>query len=67
MTAPNAVPSDAEFFQQRGFVQKIGFGQRPALLIVDMVNAFTNPGMPLGAKLDRQIEAIQLLLRVAQD
>src|ERR1700751_1384873 len=63
MTPPNS--SDAEFFQQRGFGQKLGFGQRPALLVVDMAKAFTNPEMPLGAKLDSQIEAIQLLLRAA--
>lgn len=63
MTAANAGISDAEFFRLRGFGQKLGFGQRPALLIVDMANAFTNPAMPLGAKLDSQIEAIQRLLR----
>jgi maleamate amidohydrolase len=63
MTPPNS--SDAEFFQQRGFGQKLGFGERPALLIVDMVQAFTNPEMPLGAKLDSQIEAIKVLLRAA--
>lgn len=67
MATPNARHTDAEFFQQRGFGQKLGFGQRPALLIVDMVKAFTNPEMPLGANLDRQIEAIELLLRAAHD
>jgi nicotinamidase-related amidase len=67
MTAPNASSSDAEFFRQRGFGQKLGFGKQPALLIVDMVNAFTNAAMPLGAKLDSQIEAIQLLLRAAHE
>src|SRR5438309_6552661 len=67
MTSPKAGSSDAEFFQQRGFGQKLGFGQRPALLIVDMAKAFANPGMHLGAKLDSQIEAIQLLLRAAHD
>ena len=41
MTKP--ATSDAEFFEQRGFGQKLGFGLRPALLIVDMVKAFTNP------------------------
>ena len=65
MTKP--VPSDAEFFEQRGFGQKLGFGLRPALLIIDMVNAFTNPDMPLGANLESQIEAIQRLLRSAHD
>ena len=67
MTATNTPPSDAEFFQQRGFGQKLGFGQRPALLIVDMAKAFTNPAMTLGSNLDSQIEAIQALLRAAHD
>src|SRR5260370_36843537 len=67
MTSPTAGSCDAEFFQQRGFGQKPGFGQRPALLVVDMANAFTNPEMPRGAKLDNQIEAIQPLLRAAHD
>jgi maleamate amidohydrolase len=67
MTATNAPSSDAEFFKQRGFGQKLGFGERPALLVVDMAKAFTNPTMPLGANLDSQIEAIQSLLRGAHD
>ena len=67
MTAASAPSSDAEFFKQRGFGQKLGFGQRPALLIVDMAKAFTNPGMPLGANLDSQIEAIRALLGAAHD
>jgi len=61
------VLSDAEFFEQRGFGQKLGFGLRPALLVVDMVKAFTNPDMPLGANLESQIAAIQPLLRIAHD
>lgn len=67
MTAEQRAQTDEEFFRQRGFGQKLGFGQRPALLVVDMAKAFTNPAMPLGAKLDSQIEAIQLLLRAAHD
>ena len=31
--------SDAEFFKQRGFGLKIGFGERPALLVIDMLKA----------------------------
>jgi maleamate amidohydrolase len=61
------VLSDADFFQQRGFGQKLGFGLRPAFLVVDMIKAFTNPDMPLGADLERQISAIQPLLRIAHD
>jgi maleamate amidohydrolase len=67
MMTTKPVPSDAEFFEQRGFGQKLGFGLRPALLVVDMVKAFTNPDMPLGASLESQIEAIQALLGSAHD
>ena len=34
---------DADFFRQRGFGQRIGFGQCPALIVIDMVKAFTDP------------------------
>lgn len=67
MTPGSTPPSDAEFFKQRGFGQKLGFGERPALLIVDMAKAFTNPSMPLGSNLDSQVAAIQTLLGTAHD
>ena len=41
---------DAEFFRQRGFGIRMGFGERPALIVIDMVKGFTDPSMPLGAK-----------------
>jgi maleamate amidohydrolase len=59
--------SDAEFFQQRGFGLKIGFGERPALLVIDMLKAFTDPQMMLGANLDNEIEAIKPLIAVAHE
>jgi maleamate amidohydrolase len=59
--------SDAELFQQRGFGLKIGFGERPALLVIDMLKAFTNPQMMLGANLDNEIEAIKPLIAVAHE
>jgi len=34
--------SDAEFFKERGFGLTMGFGERPALLVVDLVKAFTD-------------------------
>ena len=60
-------PSDAEFFRQRGFGLKIGFGERPALLVIDMLKAFTNPQMMLGANLDKEIEAIKPLLAISRE
>jgi maleamate amidohydrolase len=56
---------DEEFFRARGFGQTIGFGERPALLIVDLVKAFTDAGRPLGANLDAQIAASNLLIDAA--
>lgn len=55
------------FFAARGFGRTIGFGEKSALLVIDMVRAFTNPELPLGAPLDRQIEVIRELLAVARE
>ncbi len=45
---------DEEFFRQRGFGIKIGFGERPALIVIDMIKGFTDATMPLGANLDKR-------------
>ena len=36
--------ADSEIYQTRGFQRRIGFGTRPALLIIDLANAWTKPG-----------------------
>ena len=58
---------DEELFRQRGFGVKIGFGERPALIVIDMLKGFTDPAMPLGANLDNEIVAQQPLLDVAHE
>ncbi len=58
---------DEEFFRQRGFGLKIGFGERPALIVIDMLKGFTDPAMPLGSDLAPQIEAQKPLLAVAHE
>jgi maleamate amidohydrolase len=57
--------SDEEFFKERGFGLTIGFGERPVLLVIDLVNAFTNPDMMLGANLDAQIAVNNRLIDMA--
>ena len=57
----------ADFFAQRGFGLRIGFGERPALAVIDLMNAFTDSSMPLGANLDREIEATRMLLTAARE
>jgi maleamate amidohydrolase len=59
--------NDAEFFAQRGFGQRIGFGERPALVVIDMLKAFTDARAMLGANLDKEIAAIGPLLAAAHE
>lgn len=55
-----------EFYKKRGFSSRVGFGERPALLIVDFINAFTDGDSPLGANFDAQIAASRSLLERAR-
>ena len=63
MTAP--VDRDEKMFRERGFNRRMGFGDNPALVIIDMQKGFTNPQSALGSNLDSQIEATKPLLEVA--
>jgi maleamate amidohydrolase len=45
-----------------GFHGRVGFGQRPALIVVDVNCGFTNPESPLVCELDAVVVAIQRLL-----
>jgi nicotinamidase-related amidase len=46
-----------------GFHGRAGFGERPALVVVDMNVAFTDPSSPLACPLEDVVAAIQGLLR----
>jgi len=63
--ADKPVLSDAELFAQRGFGLRIGFGDRPALIVIDMANAFTDEKAMLGSNLDDQIAATIPILEAA--
>jgi maleamate amidohydrolase len=67
MAADKKAQTDEEFFRQRGFGLRIGFGERPALIVIDLIKAFTDAGRMLGANLDSQIEATNALLHVAHE
>jgi maleamate amidohydrolase len=50
------------------FEGRIGFGQRPALLIVDFINAYTTPGSPLYAPdVVTAVQATTSLLALARE
>jgi len=35
---------DTGIYQRRGFQRRVGFGKRPALIHIDLANAWTRPG-----------------------
>lgn len=61
-----AGPSVKEFYQSHGFAHRVGFGDRPALLIVDFIKAFTDLSSPLASPLDKEVAATGQLLRAAR-
>ena len=60
--------ADSTIYQQRGFQRRIGFGQRPALINIDLANAWTRPGHPFSCDgMDAIIPAVQALNAAARD
>ena len=49
-------------YAQRGFGNKVGFGQKPALLVIDFIKGFTDTNCPLGSNLDAEVAATKQLL-----
>lgn len=58
--------SDTELYQKRGFMSRVGFGERPALLVVDFIKGFTDLKSPLASNLDAEIAATKQLLDLAR-
>jgi nicotinamidase-related amidase len=62
----SAPEKEAEALRARGFTPlRMGFGERPALVVIDVIRAFTDSSLPLGSNLDNQITAIARLMTVA--
>jgi maleamate amidohydrolase len=58
---------DAGFIYRRsGIGSRVGFGAKPALLIVDFQRGFTDPTCPVGGELSREIAATRTLLDSAR-
>jgi len=62
-----AFDAASKLYQERGFQRRIGFGSRPALVSVDLANAWTRPGNPFTCdqqKMDDEIiPGMQQLLK----
>src|SRR5436305_10001104 len=59
--------ADSDLYQGRGFQRRIGFGERPALINIDLANAWTRPGNPFTCDgMDVIIPGVQRLLAAAR-
>lgn len=62
-----AFDAASKLYRERGFQRRIGFGKRPALVSVDLANAWTRPGNPFTCdqeKMDGEIiPGMQALLK----
>jgi maleamate amidohydrolase len=52
--------------EQRGLTRTLGFGQSPALCVIDFTKAFTDPSMPLAADFTAELEQTRRLLAAAR-
>ncbi|HUI51892.1 MAG TPA: isochorismatase family protein [Terriglobales bacterium] len=53
-------------YEKSGIGARVGYGSRPALLIVDFQRGFTDPKCPVGGDLSEEIAATQQLLAAAR-
>lgn len=63
-----AFDESTRIYKERGFQRRIGFGRRPALVSVDLANAWTRPGNPFTCEGvdDRIIPSMQALLEACR-
>ncbi|MGH8986904.1 MAG: isochorismatase family protein [Acidimicrobiia bacterium] len=59
--------ADSELYRGRGFMRRVGFGERPALVNIDLANAWTRPGNPFSCDgMEVIIPGVQRLLTAAR-
>jgi maleamate amidohydrolase len=54
-----------QFYLNKGFAGQFGFGKKPALLVIDCINAFTNKESPLSGDWDNELLEINQLITAA--
>lgn len=61
-----ALSPDLDTLVEKGFARPVGFGVRPALLVIDFINGFTDPSSPLGADVGPAIDQANRLILAAR-
>jgi len=59
--------TDSDLYRARGFMRRVGFGERPALIHIDLANAWTRPGNPFSCDgMETIIPSVQRLNEAAR-
>jgi maleamate amidohydrolase len=53
-------------YAAQGLGGPMGFGHRPAIIVVDLIKGFTSSESPFGSDLDAEVEATRQLIRMAR-
>jgi maleamate amidohydrolase len=53
-------------YAAQGLGGRMGFGARPAIVVVDLITGFTSRESPFGSDLDSQVQATKQLIEVAR-
>lgn len=61
----DTLEKDRKFYKEHGIGNRMGFGEKPAVIVVDLQLGFTDPACPLGANLDRVVESCRQLIAAA--
>jgi maleamate amidohydrolase len=59
-------PALREQYRKAGFGGRVGWGERPAVLVIDMAGAWTHPDEQIGSDLSSVLKNIKTLLAVAR-
>ena len=51
-----------DLYRSRGLGSRVGFGSRPAVVVVDYIVGFTDPGSPLAGNFADELRATRSLL-----
>ena len=54
-------------YERKGFASRSGFGDKPALLVIDFINGFTDPGTDLGGDFTAELDVTARLLTAFRD
>ncbi|HET7322733.1 MAG TPA: isochorismatase family protein, partial [Halococcus sp.] len=58
----NWIDETAQLYTERNFGGEVGIGERPALLVIDLINAFTDPDTDLGSDVESVLVQTERLL-----